>query len=228
MTAAIEDVSALPGRTVHDQEKRSIGKVEHVYAIDGDGQTAWVGVKASFGMFDKRLIVIPLARMKDEDGDLVVPYSLDHIKATPEIDGDEIGEEDDRRLRDHYSIDAGDQELRDDNLSYATLVPDEGGTAKRVEDPSSLETPDADKRTDETYERLKDAGPAETRDVDAGEIANELTTNQANSDEGAGEGGDKRGGRGDAGEEGGEDTRVSRSADEPAAAADAKRERSGG
>ena len=38
MTAAIEDVSALPGRTVHDQEKRAIGKVEHVYAIDGDGR----------------------------------------------------------------------------------------------------------------------------------------------------------------------------------------------
>ena len=152
-------------------------------------------------MFDKRLIVIPLARMKDEDGDLVVPYSLDHIKATPEIDGDEIDEADDRRLRDHYSIDAGDQELRDDNLSYATLVPTRGAPR------NGWRTPPRWRRRTLTSAPMRPtsgsriAGPAETRDVDAGEIANELTTNQANSDEGAGEGGDsarrgeRRGGR---------------------------------
>jgi len=157
---------------------------------------------------------IPTTRLRSHDRDALIEHFL-------------ALEADDRRLRDHYSIDAGDQELREDNLSYATLVPDEAGTAKRVEDPSSLETPDPDKRTDDTYERLKDAGPAETRDVDAGEIANELTTNQASSDDGAGEKQSERG-AGNEGEEGGEDTHESRPADEPAAAPDAKRERSGG
>ena len=115
-------------------------------------------MRASFGLFKKQDIVIPLARLKEEDGELVVPYSLERIQATPEVDGDEIDEADDRRLRDHFGIDTADQEVRSDNSSYATLIPDEPATAKRVEDPSSLETPDADKRDDETYERLKDPG----------------------------------------------------------------------
>ncbi len=74
-------------------------------------------------MGDKRTVLIPLARLKDEDGELRVPYSKDHIGNTPEIDGtDEISAESDRALRDHYGIDRADQELRDDNDSYATLV----------------------------------------------------------------------------------------------------------
>jgi hypothetical protein len=183
MTAAIDDVGALPGRKVHDQERRAIGKVVHVYAIEG-GEPTWVGVEVKLGLFDKREAVVPLARLKEENGDLLVPYSLEHIRRTPEIEADEIDEQANRRLRDHFGIDAADQELRDDNFGYATLVSDEEGTARRVDDPESLESPNPDKRTDETYERLKDAGPAETRDVDAGEIANELTSNQAHSGEG--------------------------------------------
>ncbi len=184
MTSAIGDVSGLPDRKVHDQEMREIGKITHIYAIGGDGEPAWVAVRASFGLFSKRSVIIPLSRLKEESGELVVPYSLEHIRATPEVDGDEIGEEDDASLREHFSIGVGDHELRTDNRGYVTLVPESKGTAQRAEDPDALETPDADKRDDETFERLKDAGPAETRKVDAGEIANELTTEQAGSGDG--------------------------------------------
>jgi hypothetical protein len=111
-------------------------------------------------MGDRRIVLIPLARLNDEDGELRVPYSKDHIGNTPDIDGaDEISPELDRALRDHYGIDRADQELRDDNDSYATLFPeDTDGTAHRVDDPSSLETPQADKIGDETRERLHDPG----------------------------------------------------------------------
>ena len=221
MTAAIDDVGALPGRKVHDQERQAIGKVAHVYAVDGDGEPMWIGIEASFGLFDKREIVVPLARLKEEDGDLLVPYSIDHIRRAPEIEADEIDEQADRRLRDHFGIDVADQELRDDNLSYATLVTDQEGVARRAEDPESLESPDPDKRTDETYERLKDAGPAETRDVDAGEIANELTSNAG----ALGRRGGRRRRRGRLPRQG--RSRRGPPAEEPASGDDAKRERSG-
>jgi hypothetical protein len=222
MTAAIDDVGALPGRKVHDQERQPIGKVKHVYAIDGDGEPMWIGIAASFGLFDKREIIVPLARLKEEDGDLLVPYSLDHIRNSPEIESDEINEQDDRRLRDHFGIDVADQELRDDNVGYATLVTDQQGVARRVDDPGSLESPNPDKRTDETYERLKDAGPAETRDVDAGEIANELASNKAHSGEGADNSDDAR-----ADSPGKDDRDEARAAAESASEDDGKRERSG-
>jgi hypothetical protein len=221
MTQAIDDVSALPGRTVHAQEMQSIGKVTHLYAVDGDGEPVWVAVEAKFGLFNKRTILIPLARLKEEHEELVVPYSLERIQATPELEGDEISEEDDRRLRDHYSIDAADQELRSDNSSYATLVPDEPVTAKRVEDPSSLETPDPDKRDDETYERLRDPGSAEAREIDAAEIANQATGGGSKAQGGAA---DEDSGDGEAGD----DTSAERPTDQSSSEPGDKRERSGG
>ncbi len=180
MTAPIEDVSSLPGKKVSDQEENPIGEVKEIYAMEGDGDPMWVTVEASFGMGDKRTIFIPLARLKEEDGELRVPYSKGHIQNTPEVDGqDGISEECDRKLRDHFGIDRADQELRADNMSYATLVPEEGGKAELVDDADSVETPDADKRTDETKERLHDPGSSEMRDVDAGAIADENASKQS-------------------------------------------------
>src|SRR6185437_10214265 len=92
-----------------------------------------------------------------------------------------ISAECDRRLRDYYGIDTGDQELRSDNKSYATLVPEEGGEAKLVENVDELETPDADTRTDESHERLQDPGSAEMRKVTAEDVAH--NTQESGDDE---------------------------------------------
>lgn len=175
MTEAIDDVTELPGKTVTDQEENPIGEIKEIYAAEGD-EPAWIAVEAKFGMGDKRMVLIPLARLKDEDGELRVPYSQEHIKKTPQLESDgEITEEEGRKLRDHFGIDAADQELRDDNDGYATLVP-ESMTAEKVDDPDSLETPDADKTDEETMKRLHESGQSEMRDVDAGAIADEATS----------------------------------------------------
>src|SRR5512142_2136476 len=168
MSAPIDDVSSLAGQKIADQEETPIGVVKEIYAIDGDGTAAWVAVEASFGMGNKRIVFIPLARIKQEDGHLRVPYSKGHMERTPDVDGDDgISPESERMLRDHFGIDRADQELRTDNESYATLVADEDGVARRVEDASTLETPDADTRTDETHARLQDPGRSEARHVTA-------------------------------------------------------------
>jgi hypothetical protein len=196
MTAPIEDVSSLPGKKVSDQEEVPIGEIKDIYAIDGNGQATYVTVEASMGMGKKRTVFIPLARLKDENGDLRVPYSKEHITNTPEVDADDgISAECDRLLRDHYGIDRADQELRSDHNSYATLVAeDTDGTSQRVEDPDQLETPSADKISDETKERLHDPGSSSTRDVDAGKIADQ------NAELG-GEGDSEKSGGGDGGDE---------------------------
>jgi hypothetical protein len=180
MTAPIEDVSALPGKKITDQAENPLGKVKEIYATDG--YPMWVAVEMSSGLAKKRTVFIPLARIKDEDGELRVPYSAQRIGDAPEVDdSDGISAECDRRLRDYYGIDTGDQELRADNKSYATLVPEEGGEAKLVENVDELETPDADTRTGETRERLQDPGSAEIRKVTAEDVAH--NTQEAGDDE---------------------------------------------
>jgi hypothetical protein len=181
MTAPIEDVSTLPGKKISDQAENPIGKVKEIFAT-ADGYPMWVAVELSAGLGDKRIAFVPLARIKDENGELRVPYSRKRIGEAPEVeDGDGISAECDRRLRDYYGIDTGDQELRSDNKSYATLVPEESGAATRVQDASELKTPDADTRTDESRQRLQDPGSSEMRKVTAEDVAHDT---QGNGDSG--------------------------------------------
>lgn len=120
-----------------------------------------------------------------EDGELRVPYSVQRLDEAPEVDdSDGISAECDRQLRDYYGIDAGDRELRSDNKSYATLVPDEAGASRRVENADELDTPDADTRTDESHERLRDPGSAKMRQVSAEQVAHNT---QGGSDAGDGD-----------------------------------------
>jgi len=170
MSSAIDDVSSLPGQTVSDQMGRSIGEIKKVYTYDSNDEPMWVSVEARQGLGDNRTVLVPLARLKQEEDGLRVPYSIDHIRSAPEIENeDNVSERDDRNLRDHYGIDRADQELRTDHDSYATLVPEEAGSAQPADDLDQVDTPDADKRDDETKERLQDPGSRETRHVTFGE-----------------------------------------------------------
>jgi hypothetical protein len=172
MTAPIEDVSSLPGKRISDQAENPIGEVKEIFATDG--YPMWVLVEMASGIGDKRSVFIPLARIKDEDGELRVPYSKQRIGEAPEVDPSEgISEECDRQLRDYYGIDTGDQELRTDNKSYATLVAEDAGPAERVENADELDTPDADRRTDESRERRHDPGSSEIRKVSAEDVTHD-------------------------------------------------------
>jgi hypothetical protein len=192
MTEAIEDVSSLPGQDISDQEQVKIGKVKEIYATE-DGYPMWVAVEVSASTEDdlskNRIVFIPLARIKNENDQLQVPYSKKRIADAPEVeDGDEISAECDRELRDYYGIDAGDQEMRKDNNSYASRVPEEVGAASRVEDADELETPDADTRTEESKERLHDPGSSKMREVTAEDVVH----NTQGDDDGGEDGGAER------------------------------------
>jgi len=52
-------------------------------------------------------------------------------------------------------------------------VPEEEGSAQLAEDPDKLETPNADKRTEETKARLQDPGSAKTRNDNADDLVDE-------------------------------------------------------
>jgi hypothetical protein len=126
MTAGpIEEPQELPGRMVFDQIGRKLGEVEQLYAPGGEGDPMWATVQTSIGMFRHRLVFVPLARLKEEGGEVQAPYSKQYVQGAPEVSpGDQLAAEDDRRLRDYYGIDRGDEELRTDNVTYASQVPD--------------------------------------------------------------------------------------------------------
>jgi hypothetical protein len=135
MASPIEDVTSLPGETVSDQDGLKIGKVKRLYSVGDDDSVMWVTVETSMGVANKREVFVPLARLKQEHDEIRVPYSTQHLQASPEVEaGEELSEGDDRSLRDYYAIDLADQELRTDNEeSYGNQVPDEEGTPREVD-----------------------------------------------------------------------------------------------
>jgi hypothetical protein len=127
--ASAADIDDLPGQTLSDQDGRKIGEIKEVCDNSGDRAPMWVSVEASFTLMKKRHVLVPVARIKEERGQFLVPYSIHHIEGSPEIEASgELSAQDDRRLRDHYGIDRADAELRTDNDSYATQVQDGPGT----------------------------------------------------------------------------------------------------
>jgi PRC-barrel domain len=174
MSAPVEDVTELPGTTVRDKDEEPIGEIKEIYAIGGDGHPTWVTIEAQPEEGEARTVFIPLARLKYEFDELCVPYTREHILSSPEVEAaDKLSEDDEQALRGFYSIGVGDGELRTDNNSYATLVPDDDGASERVQDVSALETPSADKRTDETRKRLEEAQSSTIRKVTAEDVLDE-------------------------------------------------------
>lgn len=135
MTSTIEDLSALSGEKVCDQDGARVGVVKDVYGVGEDRAPAWVTVEISTGIGRSRLIYIPVARLKHEQGEIRAPYSSQHLLGSPEIDGGgELSEAEEEALRAYYAIGMADQELRTDNDSYAAQVPDGDEQARRLED----------------------------------------------------------------------------------------------
>ena len=132
MASPVEDPGSMREKKLMDQVGNEIGQVCEIY--EQDGEPMWVAVKADTGMATDRLVFIPLARIKEEDGELRVPYSSQHLNDSPEVESDdELSEEEEHALRAYYSVSIGDGELRTDNESYAAQVPDSDAPSKKAE-----------------------------------------------------------------------------------------------
>ena len=180
---AVADVSSLPGETLNDQDGRKIGTVKEIYAIGDDETPMWVTVESSTGIGRTRLVFIPLARIKQQNDEIRVPYSFAHIHESPDIEsGDQLSEEDGRALRSYYGIGLGDQELVQSAMSYASQVPEEEGEARKIDADAAEgpvreldDTPPAE-RVAEAYEKQKEEEGEEHRkgkDTTADEIFEE-------------------------------------------------------
>jgi sporulation protein YlmC with PRC-barrel domain len=177
MALEIEDVSSLPGRTVVDQEGEEVGEIKEVYGLGDDGDPMWVVVVIKTGgLLSKEVCrFVPMARLREKDENLSVPYSAGHVERSPEVEvEDEISEEDDQKLRIYYSIGLADQEFRDEPQSYAAQVPEGEGQAQKMTDDldsgsegssENGSSDDEEKRTsDRETERSRDGEDERSRD----------------------------------------------------------------
>ena len=172
MPLRIEDVSSLPGRGVVDQIGEDIGEIKDVYGIGDDGDPMWVSIEIAPPETEpdaeEKLRFLPLARVRDDGKEkLSVPYSIEHIESSPEVEAedDEISEDDDNKLRVYYAVGLADEEFRTESNSYASQVPEGEAPAKKItDDLDDKETPGGESRDRSTEERHEEYSPAENED----------------------------------------------------------------
>lgn len=125
MATPIEEPDELAGAGVYDQMGEQIGSVKRLYGAGGEGPAGWVGIDVSTGMIGRQLVLVPLARLKQEDGQVRVPYTKQHLLDAPDLDAEDgLSEEEEERLNDYYAVARGDQPAEDNPGSYASQMPD--------------------------------------------------------------------------------------------------------
>jgi hypothetical protein len=101
------------GRTVLDRKGETIGKLGDLYLDDATDRAAYAGVRT--GLFGRHESIIPLARVVEHDGDLVVPYDSELVRDAPNVDPDTgLDDAEQQRLARHYgSSSVSDEEHAD-------------------------------------------------------------------------------------------------------------------
>jgi uncharacterized protein (TIGR02271 family) len=110
----INDVQALRGQTLHDNEGGKIGEIVDIYLDRRSGEPEWLAVRT--GLFGSNVSFVPLREAAGSGDDVRVPYDKALVKDSPNVEADgELSPDEERRLYEHYSLDFGDFDYdRDD------------------------------------------------------------------------------------------------------------------
>src|SRR5215212_10266136 len=97
----IDTVLGWRGRTVRDRDGEKVGSFGDVYLDEETDRPAYAGVTT--GLFGRNESIVPLEGIREEDGDLVVPYEKALISDAPNLDPDAALTEDEQQaLFAHY------------------------------------------------------------------------------------------------------------------------------
>lgn len=134
----LDTVLAWRGRAVRDREGDKLGRLGDLYLDAATDAPAYAGIRT--GLFGARESIVPLEGIREEDGDLVVPFAAAHVRDAPHLDPEEaLSAEEEEALDAHYAGgrvggststgEAGALDGRDD--PEPTPVPAAGGGAER-------------------------------------------------------------------------------------------------
>jgi PRC-barrel domain len=101
----IDTVLAWRGRTVYDRDGEKIGTLDELFLEGESARPAYGGVRT--GLFGRKTSIFPLEGVREEEGNLVVPYEKDVVSDAPNLEPDaELSPEEADALHEHYGIQA--------------------------------------------------------------------------------------------------------------------------
>ena len=106
-TLTFDDLQAAQGTAVYSADGEKIGSVEEIYVDDQTDQPEWIGLGTGF--FGTKRVLVPVEGASMREGGVLVPYSKDQVKNSPDIDSDEISQDTEAHLYTHYGIGYSEQ-----------------------------------------------------------------------------------------------------------------------
>jgi hypothetical protein len=101
-TRTQSDAETLQGETALAAEGEKVGTVDKVLYDKATGKAEWFAVET--GLFGLKSRLAPVTRSERRAEGVFLPYAKSQIEAAPELEGDEISQELERRLASHYGL----------------------------------------------------------------------------------------------------------------------------
>jgi sporulation protein YlmC with PRC-barrel domain len=96
------DVSEFEGKRVYSSEGVSVGEVGTVFLDTDTRKPEWLALRR--GLLGGKQVLIPVAEARVGADGITVPYSESKIESAPEIEGENVNQETERRLASHYGL----------------------------------------------------------------------------------------------------------------------------
>jgi len=105
----IQELTTMRGRPIYTSDGEKLGDFEEIYRDEATGEPEWIRVKSATlgGILGTKHFLVPLAGAEFQDGGdpaIRVPYSKDRVQDAPDVEGEWISEEEERRLYNYYGL----------------------------------------------------------------------------------------------------------------------------
>jgi uncharacterized protein (TIGR02271 family) len=97
----------MRGATVYDNAGEKIGAVEEVFYDSQSRAPEWIGIGTGF--FGTKRVLVPVQGAQVTEDGLMVAYSKDQVKNSPDIDEDEISPQCEQDLQAYYGTSGSSQ-----------------------------------------------------------------------------------------------------------------------
>jgi uncharacterized protein (TIGR02271 family) len=110
----IQELMPMRGKPVYTSDGEKLGDFEEIYHDEATGQPEWIRVRSATlgGILGTKHFLVPLAGAEFQEGEdpaIRVPYSKDRVQDAPDVEGDWISEEEERRLYNYYGLQASER-----------------------------------------------------------------------------------------------------------------------
>src|SRR5918998_1019788 len=102
-TMTMGELMSGRGQAVYSTDGEKIGSIEEIFVDQNTNEPEWIGLGTGF--FGTKRVLVPVEGAALGGDGVLVPYTKDQVKGTPDIDSDEISQETEAQLYAHYGLD---------------------------------------------------------------------------------------------------------------------------